>query len=104
MIGEEDENGVESIIIDEKKEKSLYRMRRSDEITHQFFPDHNMMILVINWVQEEENTHTHTQSTVMTKQAYIKYRDMLQNGKVSKIWEMSIPQQTKYDRWSDKII
>ena len=24
MIGEEDENGVESIIIDEKKEKSLY--------------------------------------------------------------------------------
>ena len=29
---------------------------------------------------------------------------MLQNGKVSKIWEMSIPQQTKYDRWSDKII
>ena len=29
---------------------------------------------------------------------------MLQNGKVSKIWEMSIPQQTKYDRWSNKII
>ena len=23
---------------------------------------------------------------------------------VSKIWEMSIPQQTRYDRWSDKII
>ena len=40
----------------------------------------------------------------MTNQAYIKYREMLQNGKVSKIWEMSIPQQTKYDRWSDKII
>ena len=39
----------------------------------------------------------------MTNQAYIKY-EMLQNGKVSKIWEMSIPQQTKYDRWSDKII
>ena len=30
MIGEEDENGVESIIIDEKKEKSPYRLRRSD--------------------------------------------------------------------------
>ena len=28
----------------------------------------------------------------------------LQNGKVSKIWEMPIPQQTMYDRWSDKII
>ena len=40
----------------------------------------------------------------MTNQAYIKYREMLQNGKVSKIWEMSIPQQTKYDIWSDKII
>ena len=40
----------------------------------------------------------------MTNQAYIKYREMLQNGKVSKIWEMSIPQQTKYDRWSNKII
>ena len=36
-IGEEDENGVESIIIDEKKEKSPCRMRRSDEITRQFF-------------------------------------------------------------------
>ena len=32
MIGEEDENGVESIIIDGKKEKSPYRMRRSDGI------------------------------------------------------------------------
>ena len=40
----------------------------------------------------------------MTNQAYIKYREMLKNGKVSKIWEMSIPQQTKYDRWSEKII
>ena len=33
MIGE-DENGVESIIRDEKKEKYPYRMRRSDGITH----------------------------------------------------------------------
>ena len=40
----------------------------------------------------------------MTNQAYIKYREMLQNGKVSQICEMLIPQQTKYDRWSDKII
>ena len=39
----------------------------------------------------------------MTNQAYIKYREMLQNGKVSNIWEMSIPPQTMYDRWSDKI-
>ena len=53
---EEDENGVESIIIDEKKEMSPYRMRRSDGITHQFFPDHNVMISVMKWVQEEENT------------------------------------------------
>ena len=37
IIGEVDENGVESIIIDEKKEKSPYRMRRSDGITHQIF-------------------------------------------------------------------
>ena len=50
------ENGVESIIIDEKKEKSPYRMRRSDGITHQIFHDHNVMSSVINWVQEEENT------------------------------------------------
>ena len=56
MIGEEDENGVESIIIDEKKEKSPYRLRRSDGITHQIFPDHNVMSSVINWIQEEENT------------------------------------------------
>ena len=48
MIGEEDENGVESIIIDEKKENSTYRMRRSDGITHQFFCDHNVMISVMN--------------------------------------------------------
>ena len=40
----------------------------------------------------------------MTNQAYIKYREMLQIRKVSTIWEMSIPQQIKYDRWSDKII
>ena len=100
MIGEEDENGVESIIIDEKKEKSPYRLRRSDGITHQIFPDHNVMSSVINWVQEENTKN----KKVMTNQAYIKYREMLQYGKVSKIWEMSIPQQTKYDRWSDKII
>ena len=56
MIGEEDENGVESIIIDEKKEKSPYRMRRSDGITHQFCTGHNVMISVVNWAQEEENT------------------------------------------------
>ena len=61
------------------------------------------MSSVMNWVQEEENTKKKTK-TVMTNQAYIKYREMLQNGKVSKIWEMSIPQQTKYDRWSDEII
>ena len=53
MIGEEDENGVESIIIDEKKEKSPYRLRRSDKITHQIFPDHNVISSVINWVQEK---------------------------------------------------
>ena len=50
------ENGVKSIIIDEKKEKSPYRLRRSDGITHQIFQDHNVMSSVINWVQEEE-TH-----------------------------------------------
>ena len=66
MIGEEDENGVESIIIDEKKEKSPYRMRR----THQIFPDHNVMSSVMNWVQEEGNTNKKTK-TVMTNQAYI---------------------------------
>ena len=103
MIGEEDENGVESIIIDEKKEVSPYRMRRSDGITHKKFPDHNVMSSVMKWAQQEENTKMKTK-TVMTNQAHIKYREMLQNGKVSKIWEMSKPQQTKYDRWSDKII
>ena len=40
----------------------------------------------------------------MTNQAYIKYREMLQNRNESNIWEMPIPQQTKYDRWSDNII
>ena len=48
MIGEEDENGVESIIIDEKKEMSPYRLRRSDGITHQVFPNDNVMSSVIN--------------------------------------------------------
>ena len=44
-------------------------MRRSDGITHQIFPDHNAMISVINWVQEEEHTKRKTK-TVMTNQAY----------------------------------
>ena len=55
MIGEQDENGVESIIIDKKKEKSPYLMRRSDGITHQIFLDHNVMISVMKNKQEEEN-------------------------------------------------
>ena len=42
------------------------------------------------------------------KSKYIKindeYRERLQNGKQRHIREMSIPQQAKYDRWSDKII
>ena len=42
MIGEEDENRVESIII--------------DEITHKIYSDHNGMSLVMKWVLEEENT------------------------------------------------
>ena len=46
----------------------------------------------MNWAQEEENTKNIT-NTAMTNQAYIKYREMLQNGKVRKIWEMPIPQQ-----------
>ena len=37
-------------------------------------------------------------------EAYIKYREMLQKEKVSKIWKMSLPQHTMYDIWSDKII
>ena len=37
MISAEDENGVKSIIIGGKKEKSPYRMKRSDGVTHQFF-------------------------------------------------------------------
>ena len=53
MIGEEDEYGVESIIVDENKEKSPYRLRRSDGITHHFFL---ITSSVINWVQKEENT------------------------------------------------
>ena len=40
----------------------------------------------------------------MIDQSYIRYREMLQKGKVSKIWEMSLPQQTKYDTRSNKII
>ena len=72
-------------------------MRRSDGITHTNFPDHNVMSSVMNWVQEEENTQKKKTKTVMTNQANIKYREMLQNGKLSKIWEMSTPQQTKYD-------
>ena len=55
-------------------------MRRSDGITHQFFPDHTVIISVINLVQDEENTKK-TTKTIMRNQAYIKYREMLQNGK-----------------------
>ena len=58
-------------------------MRRSDGITHQFFPDHNVMISVMNLVQEEETHKKKKTKTVMTNQTYIKYREMLQNGKVS---------------------
>ena len=58
MLGEEEENGVESIIIDENKEKSTYRRMRSDGITHQIYPDHNVMSSVMNWVQEVENKKT----------------------------------------------
>ena len=59
-------------------------MRGSDGITHQTFPDHNVIISVMNLVQQEENTKK-TTKTVMTSQAYLEYREMLQNGKVSKI-------------------
>ena len=31
-------------------------MMRSDGITHQIFTDYNVMISVMNWVNEEENT------------------------------------------------
>ena len=48
---EEYQNGEESIIIDEKKEFSPYQMRRSDGITHQIFPNHNVMY----WVQEKKH-------------------------------------------------
>ena len=87
---EEYENRVESIIIDEKKEKSPYRIRRSDGITHQIFPDHNVMISVMNWVQEEENTKKKTK-TVRTNQAYIKYREMLQNGSEQNLGYVNTP-------------
>ena len=59
MIEEDAENGVESIIIDEKKESSPYSMRRSDGTTHYIFPDHYVIIPLMNWVQEGK-THTHT--------------------------------------------
>ena len=59
-------------------------MRRSVGITHNCFPDHNVMSSVMNWVQEEENTKIKTK-TVVKNPAYIKYSEMLQNGKVSKI-------------------
>ena len=45
------------------------------------------MISVMNSVQEEENT----EKTTKTNQAYIKYIEMLQNGKVSKILECQYP-------------
>ena len=46
------------------------------------------MISLMNWVQKEEHTKRKT-NTVKTNQAYIKYIEMLQNWKVSKIWVMS---------------
>ena len=54
MIGEEDENGVERIIIDEKKEKFPCRMRRSNGRTHQIFPDHKVIISVMNGYKKKK--------------------------------------------------
>ena len=85
------------------KEFNNYKEEKKKKERIDALPDHNVMSSVIIWVQEK-NTHNKKTKTVMTNQAYIKYREMLQNGKVSKIWEMSIPEQTKYNRWPDKII
>ena len=98
MIGEKDKNVVDIYIIDEKKEISPYRMRRGDGITHQMFPDHNVMISVMNWVQYEENKNSYNKSDIH------KVQSDAANDKGSKIREMSLPQQPKYDIWSDKII
>ena len=75
-----------------------------DEITRKIYSDHNGMSSVMKWVQEE-NTQKNKKK-VMTNQVYIKYRDMLQNGKVRFFLGNvnNSPQQTRYDRWSDKII
>ena len=47
------------------------------------------MISVMNWDTEEEE-----EKTTYDKPGIHKFREMLQLHNVSKIWEMSIPQQT----------
>ena len=82
------------------KKMSPYRMRGSDGITHKLFPDHNVIISVINWVQQEENTQKN--KPVLTNKAYIKsdydsiFRRTLlgyyAEGILKKIW-------SKYSQW-----
>ena len=50
----------------------------------------NRGMIMIKMIKEHTQRKT---KTVMTNQAYIKYKEMLQNGRVSKLLEISLPQQ-----------
>ena len=57
----------------------------------------------MNWVQEEENTKKKTK-TVMTNQAYIMYREMMQKRESEQHLQNVNTPTNQLSRWSDKII
>ena len=101
IMEEENVSNVASMVIDEEKLFIPYSLNKRNEL-EDVYTDHNAILIEIKW--EIKNKSKMRKPKIMTRKSYKKFKEMLTDSEISKIWEGNDNLQNQYDKWCQAVI
>ena len=77
---------MKSFVVDEDKISTPYRIVMEQGIKREIYSDHSAILCTMNWVNRDKSSREKDRK-VMTKNSYTRFRKMIEDQKVSSIWE-----------------
>ncbi len=97
LINKEHIASLERMVIDENKDNTPYSEYQGERT----YADHNLITVEMNWVTT--SLVDKKERLVLNEKAKEKFKQVTEEGELSKIWEDEGTLQEKYDTWSEKV-
>ena len=95
---------VQGLVIVEEKKMAPYRRIIENGVSRMIHSDHNTMMLKIDLLMEDRDAVNTRQRKTMDNRAYVQFRKLVNEEKVSQIWEEGFDIQETYDKWNETVM